>query len=110
MCLSRSAVCEHQRLQPRVEHERRDGVDELRLEQLDRRDLGEQEAPRVPVAEVDLLQVLVEVPLGEEMSLIGRLLGEEAHLREVGRARLAASSTASPAASSTGSSSDWSMS
>ena len=27
---------QHQRLQPRVEHERRDGVDELRLEQLDR--------------------------------------------------------------------------
>ena len=87
MCLSRSAVAEHQRLQPGVEHERRHGVDELRLEQLDGRHLGEQEPPRVPVAEVDLLQVLVELPLGEQMALIGRLLGEEAHLREIGRAR-----------------------
>ena len=72
MCLSRSAVAQHQRLQPRVEHERRHGVDELRLEQLDGRDLGEQEPPRVPVAEVDLLQVLVEVALGEQVPLVGR--------------------------------------
>ena len=87
MCLSRSAVAQHQRLQPRVEHERRHGVDELRLEQLDRRHLGEQEPPRVPVAEIDLLQVLVELALGEQVPLIRRLLGEEAHLREIGRAR-----------------------
>ena len=87
MCLSRSAVREHQRLQPGVEHERRHGVDELRLEQLDGRHLGEQEAPRVPVAEVDLLQVLVELALREQVALIGRLLGEEAHLREVGGSR-----------------------
>ena len=38
---------QHQRLEPRVEHERRDRVDELRLEQLDRRHLGERQPPRV---------------------------------------------------------------
>ena len=60
---------QHQRLQPRVEDERRDGVDELRLEQLDRRHLGEQQAPRVALAQVDLLQVLVEPSLREEVAL-----------------------------------------
>ena len=39
---------QHQRLEPGVEHERRDGVDELRLEQLDRRHLGQHQPPRVP--------------------------------------------------------------
>ena len=68
MCLSRSGVLQHERLQARVEHERRDRVDELRLEQLDRRDLGEQQPPRVAVAQVDLLQVLVERALGEEIA------------------------------------------
>ena len=43
MCLSRSAVREHERLEPGVEDERRHGVDELRLEQLDGRDLGQQD-------------------------------------------------------------------
>ena len=37
MCLSRFVGAQHQRLQARVEHERRDRVDELRLEELDRR-------------------------------------------------------------------------
>ncbi len=73
MCLSRSGRLQHQRLQARVEDERRDGVDELRLEQLHRRDLGEQEAPRVAVAQVDLLQVLVEPAGGEEVSAGGEL-------------------------------------
>ena len=54
---------QHQRLQARVQHERRDRVDELHLEQLDRRDLGEQQAPRVALAQVDLLQILVEPAL-----------------------------------------------
>ena len=46
---------EHERLQAGVEDERRDRVHELRLEQLDRRDLVEEEPPRVALAEVDLL-------------------------------------------------------
>ncbi len=35
---------QHQRLEPRVEHERGDGVDEVDLEELDRGDLGERRA------------------------------------------------------------------
>ena len=80
---------EHQRLQSCVEDERRHRVDELRLEEFDGRHLGEQEPPRVAVAQVDLLQILVEVPLGEQMSLAGDLLRQEPHLGEFGgRGRL----------------------
>ena len=89
MCLSRFGRAQHQRLQPRVEHERGDGVDELGLEELDGRHLGEQEPPRVAVAQVDLLQVLVEPPLGEQVPLVGGLLREEPHLGELGGGRRA---------------------
>ncbi len=78
---------QHQRLQPRVQDERRDGVHELRLEQLDRRHLVEQQAPRVALAQVDLLQVLVEPPLGEQVVARREILRHERHLRELGRAR-----------------------
>ena len=50
----------HERLEPRVEHERGDRVDQLGLEQLDRRHLREGQPPRVPPAQVHLLQILVE--------------------------------------------------
>ena len=56
----------HQRLQTRVEDERRDGVHELHLEQFDGRDLGQKQAPRVAIAQVDLLQILVEPALREQ--------------------------------------------
>ena len=72
----------HQRLQAGVQHERRDGVDELRLEQLDGRHLVEQQAPRVALAQVDLLQILVELPFGEEI-LRTEVVGQESHLRQL---------------------------
>ena len=77
---------QHQRLEPRVEQERGDRVDELRLEQLDRRDLREQEPPRVPLAQIDLLEIGVERAGGEEPVAAGQILGEQRHLRELGRA------------------------
>ena len=58
---------QQQRLEARVEHERRDRVHELGLEQLDRRHLVEQQPPGVAPAQVDLLQILVEAPLGEQV-------------------------------------------
>ena len=70
---------QHQRLQARVQDERRDGVHELSLEQLDRRDLGQQEPPRVPLAKVDLLQVLVETALGKELAL-PNVVWQQTHL------------------------------
>ena len=71
---------QHQRLQAGVQHERRNGVDELHLQQLHRRHLGQQQAPRVPLAEIDLLQILVEASLREEVILRIEVLGQERHL------------------------------
>ena len=84
MCLSRSGRAQHQRLQARVQHERRDRVHELCLEQLDRRDLVEEQTPRVPLAQVDLLQVLVEPALGEQI-LRAEIVGQQRDLRQLGR-------------------------
>ena len=58
---------EHQRLEPRVEDERRDGVDQLHLQQLDRRHFRHQQPPRVALAQVHLLQILIEPAFGKEM-------------------------------------------
>ena len=58
---------QHQRLEARVEDERRDRVDQLHLEQLDRRHLGQQQPPRVALAQIDLLQILIEPPFGKEL-------------------------------------------
>ena len=80
MCLSRVGRAEHQRLEPRVEQERRDRVDQLHLEHLDRRHVGEQHPPRVPVAQIDLLQILIELAGGEELGARLQLLGEQRHL------------------------------
>ena len=59
---------QHQRLQPRIDDERRDGVDELHLQQLDGRHVGEEQPPRVPSAQVDLLQILIEPPFGKQIA------------------------------------------
>ena len=86
MCLSRSGRAQHQRLQARVEDERRDGVDELRLEQLDRRTSASSSRQELRVAQVDLLQVLVEPALGEEVAAApASVLGQQRHLRELAR-------------------------
>ena len=45
-----------------------------------------QQPPRVAVAQVDLLQVLVEPPFGEEVALRGDVLRQQRHLRQLGRA------------------------
>ena len=76
-----SGHAEHERLQPRVEDERRDGIDQLHFEQFDRRDLCKQETPGVSTAEIDLLQILVEPALGEEIFLRGQLLRKQRDLR-----------------------------
>ena len=74
---------QHQRLEPGVEDERGDGVDELGLEQLDGRHLGERQPPGVPAAQVDLLQVLVEPAAGEEVAAVLLLLGQQPDLRQL---------------------------
>ena len=59
---------QHQRLEARVDDERRDRVHELHLEQLHRRHLGHQQPPGVAAAQIDLLQILIEPALGEQIA------------------------------------------
>ena len=84
MCLSRFRRAEHQRLQPRVEDERRDGVDELHLEQLDGRTPPPAGSARsCDLAQIDLLQILIEPALGEQMALVAASSsGSRRHLRQ----------------------------
>ena len=56
---------QHERLEPGIEDERRHRVHQVHLEQLDRGHVGHQHPPRVPLAQVQLLAVLVEPSLGE---------------------------------------------
>jgi hypothetical protein len=75
MCLSRPpGGAQHQRLQAGVEHEGRDRVDQLHLEQLDRATSAGQ-APAVAPAQVDLLQVLVELAFGKDALRAQQVLG-----------------------------------
>ncbi len=71
---------QHERLQARVQHERRDRVHELDLEQLHRGHLGEEQAPRVPAAQIDLLQVLVEASQREQIALRPQFLRQQRDL------------------------------
>ena len=59
---------QHQRLQPRVDDERRDRVDQLHFQQLDRRHLGQQQPPGIAAAQIDLLQILIEPAFGKQIA------------------------------------------
>ncbi len=78
---------QHQRLEARVQDERRDRVHELDLEELDRRDLGQQEPPASsgrggrPAADPG------RAALGEELAARDEVLRQERHLRELGACR-----------------------
>ncbi len=76
---------QHERLEASVQHERCHRVDQLRLEQLHRRHLGQRQPPRVAVAQVDLLQVLVESPFGEQAPAARRPPRAAGGLRQLGR-------------------------
>ena len=53
---------------------------------LNRRHVGQQHPPRVTVAQIDLLQVLIEPPLREGMRLLRELVRQHLHLRHLYRA------------------------
>ena len=72
---------EHERLESGVEDERRHGIDELHFEQLHRGDLGQQQSPRVPSAQVDLLEVLVQSSLGEKIAVRSMIVRQQRYLR-----------------------------
>ena len=82
--LVRARRAHHERLEARVEDVRRDGVHELHFEQLGRFDLVHAQAPAVHLAQVDLLQILVETVRGEERLAAAVVLVQVATLREGG--------------------------
>ena len=69
----------------RVEDEWSDGIHELGLQQLDRRHFGEEQAPRIAIAQVHLLEILVELALRKEVRGIGQILGQQPRLRKLRR-------------------------
>ena len=73
---------QHERFQTRVDDERRDGIDQLHFQQLDRRDLGQQQPPRIASAQIDLLQILIEPALGEKIAIVP-ILRQQRNLREL---------------------------
>jgi len=85
MCLSRSGVANIERLEPGVEEEGGHGVDELGFEEFNRRHLGQREAPGIAIAQVDLLQVLVEPAFWEKVGARFQFFGKEGRLGKTRR-------------------------
>lgn len=83
MCLSRSGV-QHQRLQPRVDDEGGDGVDQLGFQQFHRGHFVHQQAPGVAPAQIHLLQVLIQASIREQVLLADQLIVQQRHLRQLG--------------------------
>ena len=77
---------QHERLEPRVEQEGRDGVDELHLEELHRRHVRQQHAPGVALAQIDLLEILIEPAFRKQRRLRRHVVGEQRDLRQRGGA------------------------
>ena len=78
---------QHERLQARVENERRNRVDEVHFQQFDGRHFRQQQPPRVAFAQVDLLQIRIELPFRKQVLLSRQLLGQQPDLRQFRRKR-----------------------
>ncbi len=89
MCLSRSGVAQHQRLQARVQDVRRDGVDQLHFEQLRRFDFVHPQPPAVHLPQVDLLTILVVAMRGKQRFTVAIVLIQIATLRSAALCRQA---------------------
>ena len=85
MCLSPVRSRGHERLQLAAEDEGRHRVDQVHLEHLRRRHLGQGQPPGVARAQVDLLQVDVERALGEQVHAAGGVVVGVGDLRQRGR-------------------------
>ena len=75
---------QHQGLEAGIDDERRDGIDQLHLQQFHRRHFRHQQPPRISSAQIDLLQILVEPAFGEQMLLAQNILGQQRHLGQFG--------------------------
>ena len=82
MCLSRSGTRSMSGLRPRVDNERRDGIDELHLQQFHRGHLGHEQPPGITLAQINLLQILVQFALGKQIFLRRQFIRQQRHLRE----------------------------
>ena len=77
----------HERLETRVDQERCNRVHQLHFQKLHTRHFIEQQAPRIPLAQIDLLQVLIELARREKLMRHQHVVKHEGHLRERGRMR-----------------------
>ncbi|MNN80890.1 hypothetical protein D3C81_1976560 [compost metagenome] len=76
---------QHQRLQSRIDDEGSDGVDQLRFQQLHRRHFSHAQAPGIAVAQIHLLQVLIQATFREQMTLAKQFVRQQRHLRQLCR-------------------------
>src|SRR5690606_25386445 len=79
-----TARAEEQGAELAAQNERSDGVDELDLQHLGRRDFAEAHAPAVHGSEVHLLQVRIELTLGEDVDAVAQVIRQNRYLRHFG--------------------------
>ena len=89
---------QHERLETGVQHERCDGVHQLRFKKFNRRHFVEQQPPRIAVPQVHLLEVGIETSLGEQMRLHHRSPISQVKLRKLGCLRESQMAVGSPGA------------
>ena len=87
MCLSRSGVRSINGFKPRIQNERRDGVDELHFQQFHGRHFGHEQPPGIALAQIHLLQILIELAFGKQTFLRGEFFRQQRHLRQRRRVR-----------------------
>ena len=67
----------HEGFQPGIENKRSDGIYQLGLEQLDGRHFGKHQPPGIAVAQIDLLQILIQLTFRKKVRLRLRFFGEQ---------------------------------
>ena len=78
---------QHERFQPRVQNERRNRVHQLHFQQFHGRHFRHGQPPRIALAQIHLLQILVKLALREERLLRREFLRQQRHLRKFRRMR-----------------------
>lgn len=75
---------QHGKIEARIQHEGRNGVEQMHLEKFDRWQLRHENPPRFGLAQIGLLHVLVELARGEELVALFPLLDQQRKLRQLG--------------------------
>ena len=74
-------TAQHQRFQARIDDEGSNGIHQLHLQQFHGGDFRQHQSPGIASAQVDLLQVLIKLPFGEQVLAGLHLLRQQAQLR-----------------------------